>query len=97
MKINKNLIKELVDHLKEFNLTELEYSEGQTKIKVSKAAKSIETSKTGAVVSPNKAVLKNVDDSDGVRVKSQMKKKKNIHGKKNILRIKQEPLKDIIQ
>ena len=26
--------------------------------------------KTGAVVSPNKAVLKNVDDSDGVRVKS---------------------------
>ena len=70
MKINKNLIKELVDHLKEFNLTELEYSEGQTKIKVSKAAKSIETSKTGAVVSPNKAVLKNVDDSDGVRVKS---------------------------
>ena len=70
MKINKNLIKELVDHLKEFNLTELEYCEGQTKIKVSKAAKSIETSKTGAVVSPNKAVLKNVDDSDGVRVKS---------------------------
>ena len=50
MKINKNLIKELVDHLKEFNLTELEYCEGQTKIKVSKEAKSIETSKTGAVV-----------------------------------------------
>ena len=37
MKIDKKLIKELVDHLSEFNLTELEYQEGQTKIKVSKA------------------------------------------------------------
>ena len=36
MKIDKKLIKELVDHLNEFNLTELEYQEGQTKIKVSK-------------------------------------------------------------
>ena len=34
MKIDKKLIKELVDYLKEFNLTELEYQEGQTKIKV---------------------------------------------------------------
>ena len=42
MKINKKLIKELVDHLSEFNLTELEYQEGQTKIKVSKVAKGIE-------------------------------------------------------
>ena len=45
MKIDKKLIKELVDNLKEFNLTELEYQEGQTKIKVSKAAKTIEQSK----------------------------------------------------
>ena len=29
MKIDKKLIKELVDNLKEFNLTELEYQEGQ--------------------------------------------------------------------
>ena len=36
MKIDKKLIKELVDNLKEFELTELEYQEGQTKIKVSK-------------------------------------------------------------
>ena len=36
MKIDKKLIKELVDRLTEFNLTELEYQEGQTKIKVSK-------------------------------------------------------------
>ena len=36
MKINKKLIKELVDNLEEFNLTELEYSEKDTKIKVSR-------------------------------------------------------------
>ena len=70
MKIDKKLIKELVDNLKEFNLTELEYQDGQTKIKVSKASKGIEQSKTGAVVSPNKAVLNTSDDTDGIRIKS---------------------------
>ena len=71
MKIDKKLIKELVENLKEFNLTELEYQEGQTKIKVSKASRSVETSMTSAVVSPqNKAVLKNAEDTDGIRVKS---------------------------
>ena len=70
MKIDKKLIKELVDHLKEFNLTELEYQDGQTKIKVSKASKGIENFKTGAVVSPNKSVLKNSEDTDGIRIKS---------------------------
>ena len=49
---------------------ELEYQEGQTKIKVSKASKGIEQVKTSAVVSPNKSVLKSSDDSDGIRVKS---------------------------
>ena len=39
MKIDKKLIKELVDNLQEFNLSELEYQEGQTKIKVSRAQK----------------------------------------------------------
>ena len=57
MKIDKKLIKELVDHLKEFELSELEYQEGQTKIKVSKASKGIEQVKTSAVVSPNKSVF----------------------------------------
>ena len=38
MKINKKLIKELVDNLEEFKLTELEYSEKDTKIKVSRQA-----------------------------------------------------------
>ena len=70
MKIDKKLIKELADHLKEFNLTELEYQIGQTKIKVSKENKSIEASKTNTVVPQNKAVLKDSDDSEGIRVKS---------------------------
>ena len=70
MKIDKKLIKELVENLKEFNLTELEYQEGTTKIKVSKTSRTIEQSKTSAVVSPNKAVLQSSDDVDGVRVKS---------------------------
>ena len=70
MKIDKKLIKELVENLKEFNLTELEYQEGTTKVKVSKATKAIEQSKTGAVVSSNKAVLQSSDNTDGIRVKS---------------------------
>ena len=70
MKIDKKLIKELVDNLKEFNLTELEYQEGQTKIKVSKASKPVEQVKGSTVVPQNKAVLKSSDDSDGIRIKS---------------------------
>ena len=70
MKIDKKLIKELVDHLSEFNLTELDYQEGQIRIKVSKASKIVDQIKTGAVVSPNKAVLNSTDESDGVRIKS---------------------------
>jgi len=70
MKIDKKLIKELVDNLKEFNLSELEYQDGQTKIKVSKTIKALESTKTSAVVSPNKAVLNTSSENDGVRVKS---------------------------
>ena len=36
MKIDKKIIKELSDYLDEFNLTELEYTDKDTKIKVSK-------------------------------------------------------------
>ena len=41
MKIDKKIIKELTDCLNEFNLTELEYTEKDTKIKVSKNNASI--------------------------------------------------------
>ena len=37
MKINKNIIKELNDYLEEFNLTEIEYTEKDVKVKVSKS------------------------------------------------------------
>ena len=37
MKINKDIIRELSDYLNEFNLTEIEYTEKDTKIKVSKS------------------------------------------------------------
>ena len=37
MKIDKNIIKELTNCLKEFNLTEIEYADKDTKIKVSKS------------------------------------------------------------
>ncbi len=70
MKIDKKLIKELVNNLKEFELTELEYQDGQIKIKVSKASRGVEQVKTSAVVSPTKSVLKSADESEGIRVKS---------------------------
>mgnify|MGYP003321418209 CR=1 FL=1 len=37
MKINKDIIKELNDYLEEFNLTEIEYTEKDLKVKVSKS------------------------------------------------------------
>ena len=37
MKIDKNIIKELSDYLEEFNLTEIEYTEKDIKVKVSKS------------------------------------------------------------
>ena len=44
MKIDKKLIKELTDYLNEFSLTEIEYSEKDFKIKVSKASSLISSS-----------------------------------------------------
>tara|TARA_B100000900_G_scaffold307766_1_gene266433 strand:- start:39 stop:470 length:432 start_codon:yes stop_codon:yes gene_type:complete len=44
MKIDKKIIKELSDYLDEFNLTELEYTEKDTKIKVSKNTVSVNNS-----------------------------------------------------
>ena len=38
MKINKNIIKELTEYLNEFNLTEIEYTEKDIKVKVSKSS-----------------------------------------------------------
>ena len=40
MKINKKIIEELTGYLKEFNLSEIEYAEGSTKVKVSRSLSS---------------------------------------------------------
>ena len=54
MKIDKKIIKELSDYLKEFNLTEIEITEKDTKIKVSKSHVSI--SNQPHVTSPSTSV-----------------------------------------
>ena len=71
MKIDKKLIKELVNCLSEFKINEIEYQDGDKKIKVSKAQKiSSEKNVTSAVVSPNKSVLNESGEQKGTRVKS---------------------------
>ena len=58
MKIDKKIIKELSDYLKEFNLTEIEITEKDTKIKVSKNNVSI--SNQPQVISPSSPVKNSV-------------------------------------
>ena len=58
MKIDKKIIKELSDYLDEFNLTELEYTEKDTKIKVSKNNFSI-NNKTLPIINNNSSVAQN--------------------------------------
>ena len=67
MKINKKLIKELVENLEEFKLTELEYSEKDIKIKVSRQ---IQTSQN---ISPDIITEKNnkkIETVSGTEIKS---------------------------
>jgi acetyl-CoA carboxylase biotin carboxyl carrier protein len=52
MKIDKNIIKELNDYLDEFNLTEIEITEKDTKIKVSKNNVSVSNQPVLNSVSP---------------------------------------------
>ena len=47
MKIDKKIIEELVGYLKEFNLSEIEYAEGTTKVKVSRAMSNSSIISTG--------------------------------------------------
>mgnify|MGYP006217773149 CR=1 FL=1 len=59
MKIDKNIIKELTDYLNEFNLSEIEYTDKDTKIKVSKSTlansnQSLNVSTTKSTVEVNK-------------------------------------------
>ena len=60
MKIDKSIIKELSDYLEEFNLTEIEITEKDTKIKVSKNNVSISNQPTIAASSSTPIeILKN--------------------------------------
>jgi acetyl-CoA carboxylase biotin carboxyl carrier protein len=52
MKIDKSIIKELSDYLDEFNLTEIEITEKDTKIKVSKNNVSISNQPVTTLASP---------------------------------------------
>tara|TARA_Y100000996_G_C22032692_1_gene441570 strand:- start:31 stop:465 length:435 start_codon:yes stop_codon:yes gene_type:complete len=73
MKIDKKIIKELSDYLDEFNLTELEYTEKDTKIKVSKNNVSINNqsaSTNNNLNTKSKPNLSNQNTTNGVEVTS---------------------------
>jgi len=64
MKINKKIIEELTGYLKEFNLSEIEYAEGTTKVKVSRSI-------SASTIAPSEAKKKQeVIDSNGINITS---------------------------
>ncbi len=73
MKINKKIIKELSDYLDEFNLTELEYTDKDTKIKVSKNSIRI-SNQSPSSNTHLEQILKdkddNIQDKPGIKVTS---------------------------
>ena len=66
MKINKKIIKELSDYLDEFNLTELEYTEKDTKIKVSKNNFSI-SNQSNQISDANNKTKKSTSDPSNIK------------------------------
>ena len=65
MKINKSIIKELSDYLDEFGLTEIEITEKDTKIKVSK--NNISSSKQPVITSTSPTIQnKKVDNNSNI-------------------------------
>ena len=64
MKINKKIIEELVGYLKEFNLSEIEYSEGNNKVKVSR---SINNSQ---IINNDQSKKQSTNENDGTNVTS---------------------------
>ena len=64
MKINKKIIEELTDYLKEFGLSEIEYGEGTTKVKVSRSV-------NVSSVAPSEVKKKQeIIESDGTNITS---------------------------
>ena len=73
MKIDKKIIKELSDYLNEFNLTELEYTEKDTKIKVSKNNISINNQSPSSNLQQNqifKNKENNIQKKSGIEITS---------------------------
>jgi acetyl-CoA carboxylase biotin carboxyl carrier protein len=70
MKIDKKLIKELVNYLEEFNLTELEYQDGDKKIKVSKGSGVVNSHKKINETNANNRSASELDNESGLSVKS---------------------------
>ena len=64
MKIDKKIIEELVGYLKEFNLSEIEYAEGTTKVKVSR------TMNNSNIISTEVNKKKPVIENNGTNVTS---------------------------
>ena len=64
MKINKKIIEELVNYLKEFNLSEIEYAEGTTKVKVSRSMNNL------GVISAEVKKKQSVINNNGTHVTS---------------------------
>ena len=64
MKIDKKIIEELVRYLKEFNLSEIEYAEGTTKVKVSRVMND------SSIISTEVNKKKTIVESNGTNVTS---------------------------
>ena len=69
-KIDKKIIKELTDYLNEFNLTEIEYTDKDTKIKVSKSISSKSNQSVNVVDPTNNSSEKEIKKISGTEVKS---------------------------
>ena len=73
MKINKKIIKELSEYLDEFNLTELEYTDKDTKIKVSKNNEQSAGQKSQGINLEKNTTNENLlstQDSSGIKITS---------------------------
>ena len=70
MKIDKNIIKELTEYLNEFNLTEIEYTDKDTKIKVSKSNSSNSNQVVSLAASSSTLNKENLKTVSGTEVKS---------------------------
>ena len=70
MKIDKNIIKELTDYLNEFNLTEIEYTDKDTKIKVSKSISSSSNQVVSVAASSQDSKESKIIKTSGTEIKS---------------------------